>query len=116
MQCPSCQADIPAGSVSCPRCSTPLEKGELTAETGTPGGWLIRTPERRSGAGFGSTVQYFPGALVAGRYEILRLLGEGGMGAVYKAKDRELDRLICLKVIRTALASNPEVLQRFKQE
>jgi tetratricopeptide (TPR) repeat protein len=38
------------------------------------------------------------------------------MGAVYKAKDREVDRLICLKVIRSQLASRPEVLQRFKQE
>jgi len=54
--------------------------------------------------------------MVAGRYEILQLLGQGGMGAVYKAKDQELGRLICLKVIRTGLASNPEVLQRFKQE
>jgi len=38
------------------------------------------------------------------------------MGAVYKAKDRELERLICLKVIRSELASSPELLQRFKQE
>ena len=38
------------------------------------------------------------------------------MGAVYKAKDRELDRLVALKVIRPELASNPDILQRFKQE
>jgi len=57
-----------------------------------------------------------PGTLLARRYEILGLLGEGGMGAVYKAKDRELDRLVALKVIRPELASNPDILQRFKQE
>ena len=38
------------------------------------------------------------------------------MGAVYKARDMELDRVIALKVIRPELASNPEILQRFKQE
>jgi tetratricopeptide (TPR) repeat protein len=56
------------------------------------------------------------GAVLANRYEILQLLGEGGMGAVYKARDTELDRVIALKVIRPELASNPEILQRFKQE
>ena len=56
------------------------------------------------------------GALLGNRYEIVQLLGEGGMGAVYKAKDRELDRIIALKVIRPDLAGHPEILQRFKQE
>jgi serine/threonine protein kinase/tetratricopeptide (TPR) repeat protein len=54
--------------------------------------------------------------VVAQRYEILQVLGEGGMGAVYKVKDRALDRLVALKVIRPELAANPDILQRFKQE
>jgi tetratricopeptide (TPR) repeat protein/predicted Ser/Thr protein kinase len=57
-----------------------------------------------------------PGMLVGQRYEILAVLGEGGMGAVYKAKDRELSRLVALKVIRPELAANPDILERFKQE
>ncbi len=57
-----------------------------------------------------------PGTVLGGRYEILQMLGLGGMGAVYKAQDLELDRTIALKVIRPDLASNPEALARFKQE
>jgi len=57
-----------------------------------------------------------PGMVLGGRYEILRVLGEGGMGAVYKAKDRELNRFVALKVIRPELASDHDILQRFKQE
>jgi tetratricopeptide (TPR) repeat protein/predicted Ser/Thr protein kinase len=57
-----------------------------------------------------------PGTILANRYEILQVLGEGGMGAVYKAKDRELERTIAFKVIRAELANSPEILQRFKQE
>jgi tetratricopeptide (TPR) repeat protein len=56
------------------------------------------------------------GEVLGGRYEILQLLGEGGMGAVYKAQDRELDRPVALKLIRAELASNPSILARFKQE
>src|SRR5689334_5847665 len=54
--------------------------------------------------------------VLGGRYEILQKLGEGGMGAVYKARDHEVDRLVALKVIRPDLTANPEILHRFKQE
>src|SRR5207244_12357774 len=54
--------------------------------------------------------------LAGGRYEILDILGQGGMGAVYKAKDRELDRWVAIKVIQPGLANSPSILKRFKQE
>lgn len=74
-----------------------------------------------SSAAGGSGAEMVPGTLaagtmLAGRYEITELLGEGGMGAVYKAIDHQLDRVIALKTIRQELAGNSEILARFKQE
>ena len=57
-----------------------------------------------------------PGAVLGQRYEILQILGEGGMGAVYKARDRELNRMVALKVIRPELAGSQAIIDRFKQE
>src|SRR5579862_1322213 len=57
-----------------------------------------------------------PGQLLGQRYEILQILGEGGMGAVYKARDRELNRMVALKVIRPELAGSQAIIDRFKQE
>lgn len=56
------------------------------------------------------------GSVLAGRYEILSPLGQGGMGMVYRAKDRELDEVVAVKVLRPDLASSPEMAQRFRSE
>jgi serine/threonine protein kinase len=53
-----------------------------------------------------------PGTVLAQRYEIRQILGEGGMGAVYKAEDRELNRPVALKVIRPDLAGNKSIIDR----
>lgn len=50
------------------------------------------------------------------RYRIERMLGEGGMGAVYLAYDKELDRPVALKLIRPGLAMDSNAAMRFKQE
>src|SRR6266581_4226587 len=75
---------------------------------------FVGVPNAPPSSGSGSGLQ--PGFILGGRYEILEALGEGGMGSVYKARDRELDRLVALKVIRPDLAGNPAIIQRFKQE
>jgi tetratricopeptide (TPR) repeat protein/TolB-like protein len=73
-------------------------------------------PQRMASGLFASAAVLRPGDVLGGRYEILQLLGEGGMGAVYKARDRELNRFVALKVIRPQLAASPAILARFKQE
>src|SRR4029077_8555448 len=50
-----------------------------------------------------------------GRYRIIRLLGEGGMGTVYEAEQEEPRRVVALKVIKLGLAT-PDRLRRFRQE
>ncbi len=75
------------------------------------------TNTRADRAGWGDNdPELQPGTILANRYEILSVLGTGGMGSVYKAQDRELDRLVALKVIRPELARNPAIVDRFKQE
>src|SRR5689334_9438272 len=57
-----------------------------------------------------------PGTMLADRYHVVQLLGLGGMGAVYKAFDRKLTRIVALKTILPEMASTPTALKRFKQE
>ena len=51
-----------------------------------------------------------------GHYEVVFLLGSGGMGEVYKAKGLKLGRTVAIKVLQKELASDPERLKRFEQE
>jgi tetratricopeptide (TPR) repeat protein/predicted Ser/Thr protein kinase len=132
MQCPICQADNPPTAVSCLKCTTPLPFADQTlggtslgapspdatsmgdkAPAGTSAWSVAVTPSARASAAQG---EQLVGTMLADRYEIIALLGQGGMGAVYKARDTELDRLVAIKLIRPDLASNPEILRRFKQE
>ena len=51
-----------------------------------------------------------------GPYEIAGLLGAGGMGEVYRARDTRLDRMVAIKILPAAFAADPERLHRFSQE
>jgi serine/threonine-protein kinase len=54
--------------------------------------------------------------VVDGKYRIEQLLGRGGMGAVYRARDMRLDRLVALKVVRQELLEDADARRRFKRE
>ena len=125
MECPQCHSTNSPTAERCVKCDAPFEFSGATmvgtaAGTATPPrtnldefakGWSLPSPS--AGA---SGASLAPGTLLGTRYEIVQILGQGGMGAVYKAKDLELDRVVAVKVIRPDLASHPDILQRFKQE
>lgn len=56
------------------------------------------------------------GRTIAGRYSLVRLLGDGGMGAVYKAEDNVLRRFVAIKLLHPAAAANPAAVERFLRE
>jgi eukaryotic-like serine/threonine-protein kinase len=113
MVCPECSYENPETSVQCAKCTTPLPLSGQTLATGGQG-WSV--PAADGIVSPAALVQLAPGTSIGSRYEIVRLLGQGGMGAVYQAHDKELERQVAIKVIRADMASNPEILRRFKQE
>src|SRR5438105_12750227 len=105
--CPICRHSNPPGAIRCTGCQSAIHN--IGNATLTNAGWS-RPADSSAPASLS------PGTLLSGRYEIIQALGQGGMGAVYKAKDLELERFVAIKVIRAELASDPKSLQRFKQE
>ncbi len=77
---------------------------------------------KRSAAATGDTQEpddgaLIPGELFANRYQITRVVGRGGMGMVYKARDRELAEDVAIKTLRSnAMSDDPTVVERFKTE
>src|SRR5262249_2205964 len=72
---------------------------------------------RRAEGGAGPAREGLPAELTGHpRYRILELLGAGGMGAVYKAEHRLMERTVALKVISRALTDRPAVVERFRRE
>ena len=125
MVCPACQHALPVSAKHCPACgaATPVDpeatrKIDLPADDSTPvidaQGWS-RAVTTSQAAAYNDVV-LAKGSILGGRYEILKTLGEGGMGAVFQAHDTEVDRIVALKVIRPELAGSGDILRRFRQE
>lgn len=121
MECPICRTEIrPEGSGSCAHCEPPtMLPGAPLADAPTIGATSLTLP-RAPRTGDDHTGPLDVGQAFGSRYHIIRLLGTGGMGAVYQAWDAELGVAVAIKVIRPSIMAEPgaasEVERRFKRE
>jgi len=89
---------------------------EVLLKADQDAGTYLETPLLPGELFSGTTPTVSPGDVLCGRFRILRAVGEGGMGHVFEAFDSELAVHVALKIIRPEIASNPETLNRFRQE
>ncbi len=83
----------------------------------SPSGLAVQSPSPATlSPGSEAISSVSPQQVLAGRYTILGLVGVGGMGSVYRARDAELDEVVALKVLRRELVDTPGMLERFRQE
>ncbi len=104
VSCPKCGAAIPENAPQglCPKCVLG-DAASLLDQPKSPAG---KTPAPT----VGELAAHFP------ELEILELIGAGGMGAVYKARQPKLDRLVALKILAHDLAVDPAFTERFNRE
>jgi hypothetical protein len=137
--CPTCGREHPESARFCGQCGSPLAPPQADAAAtqaiGAPpdgpstpfpaattvAGATLSDATRAPGASpTSATGPLAPGQAFGPRYHIIRLLGVGGMGAVYQAWDAELNVAVALKVIKPDVIADPEaardIERRFKRE
>jgi serine/threonine protein kinase len=143
MLCPRCRTENSEGTLNCSHCGRDLVSvrhaqsaggDDVTAPSGLPAypkpstAVGVATPAPNSGSAravsderpdslpTSTAATLAPGTAFGPRYRIESLLGRGGMGAVYKAYDKDLDRVVALKLVSRELTTDASSMQRFKQE
>jgi serine/threonine protein kinase/Tfp pilus assembly protein PilF len=101
VKCPKCHSENTGNARFCSNCATPLPSSKEIPVTET-----LETPKE----------ELTTGSLFAGRYQIIEVLGKGGMGKVYRAIDKKLNEEVALKLIKPEIASDKKTLERFNNE
>ncbi len=130
-ECPGCSNPVPDDGAFCSRCGVAvgddeglISDAELTADL-TPSGPPQSSPSRprssSSAIGLlsGSAAEegdFAAGRILAGRYRVVGLLGQGGMGKVYRADDLTLGQPVALKFLPDGLVGDATRLERFRAE
>lgn len=102
MKCPSCETSVDGGSPRfCPNCGAALSSSHSDAAGSGP-----------------ATADRMIGQLLGGKFKVVRLLGEGGMGAVYEGEQPlgTAKRKVAVKTLHPHLSRDPKVQARFERE
>ena len=131
MLCSHCQTPNPDAAPTCMECHESLDESgatlapsaagvtstpTLAPAQASPGKASSRRTPSGSFASFSGSSTLPAGFDIGHRYRVVKLLGRGGMGAVYRVRDLELERDVALKLIRPEIAEDQATLDRFKRE
>ncbi|HSK01536.1 MAG TPA: serine/threonine-protein kinase, partial [Kofleriaceae bacterium] len=112
-RCRGCNEALPARARFCPGCGRPVNaSGAQAAAVALVGGETVTDPRQQALP----PRLIAPGTRIADRYTVDGVLGEGGMGVVYRATDLSRERTVAIKALHASLMGDAEVRRRFKRE